>query len=582
MGKMSENKFNLVTEPWIKVVDTEGQEQTVSLEKLFQNTASYQQLAGEMRSQDLAILRFLLSILTTVYSRYDDQNKPYDWIEIDKQTMQPVSINDEEYDSEDIEDDLQITWRNLYQSGTFSQIVTDYLKNNQDNFDLLNKEKPFYQVTREQYDNLVPKDKSVSTGKGTVSVKQINRTISESNNKPDIFSPSSSQHKNDVSLDSLARWLITYQNFTAVTDKTKVESEEKFSVSRGWLYGLNPVFAEGNNLFETLLLNLVLIPQPRSITKDKVNQKPVWEFSREDYIQLRIIEKFPYNIAQLYTTWSRVIHIEWEDDRPLIFSAGLPKLDNEDAFLEQMTTWKPGKKGEGAKPNLRWLNSLGRAMWRNFGQYISINHQGGDLEPGIVEWLHLLKKRKYISQDSTIHLVTIGLINDGNATSQSPAAEFVDDMRINAAVLFDSNESKQRYWPSRIEDTVLLTDKIGSYVWRFGKNIANLRGLNDPGAYANKVSAVFFARLNQPFNEWLASLTNNDERDAKVNEWKQTLRKITLTTASDLLSNATPQEIRGKDDDGDIKNIFIYYQILTRSVAKSLGTQKGEKNDSTN
>ena len=582
MGKMSENKFNLVTEPWIKVVDTEGQEQTVSLEKLFQNTASYQQLAGEMRSQDLAILRFLLSILTTVYYRYDDQNKPYDWIEIDKQTMQPVSINDEEYDSEDIEDDLQITWRNLYQSGTFSQIVTDYLKNNQDNFDLLNKEKPFYQVTREQYDNLVPKDKSVSTGKGTVSVKQINRTISESNNKPDIFSPSSSQHKNDVSLDSLARWLITYQNFTAVTDKTKVESEEKFSVSRGWLYGLNPVFAEGNNLFETLLLNLVLIPQPGSITKDKVNQKPVWEFSREDYIQLRIIEKFPYNIAQLYTTWSRVIHIEWEDDRPLIFSAGLPKLDNEDAFLEQMTTWKPRKKGEGAKPNLRWLNSLGRAMWRNFGQYISINHQGGDLEPGIVEWLHLLKKRKYISQDSTIHLVTIGLINDGNATSQSPAAEFVDDMRINAAVLFDSNESKQRYWPSRIEDTVLLTDKIGSYVWRFGKNIANLRGLNDPGAYANKVSAVFFARLNQPFNEWLASLTNNDERDAKVNEWKQTLRKITLTTASDLLSNATPQEIRGKDDDGDIKNIFIYYQILTRSVAKSLGTQKGEKNDSTN
>lgn len=582
MGKMSDKQFNLVIEPWIKVVDTEGQEQKVSLEKLFQNAASYQQLAGEMRSQDLAILRFLLSILTTVYSRYNDQNQPYDWIEIDEQTMQPVSIDDEEYDSEDIEDDLQITWQNLYQSGTFSQVLIDYLKSNQDKFDLLNKEKPFYQVTREQYDKLVPKNKRVDTGKGTVSVKQINRTISESNNKPDVFSPNSPRHKDDISLDSLARWLITYQNFTAVTDKTKVESEEKFSVSRGWLYGLNPVFVEGKNLFETLLLNLVLIPQPGSITKDKVNQKPVWEFSKEDYIQLRIREKFPYNISQLYTTWSRVIHIEWEDDRPLIFSAGLPKLDNEDAFLEQMTTWKLGKKGEGAKPNLRWLNSLGRAMWRNFGQYISINHQGGDLEPGIVEWLHLLKKRKYISQDSTIHLVTIGLINDGNATSQSPAAEFVDDMRINAAVLFDSNESKQRYWPSRIEDTVLLTDKIGSYVWRFGKNIANLRGLNDPGAYANKVSADFFARLNQPFNEWLASLTNNDERDEKVNEWKQMLRKITLTTANDLLSKATPQEIRGKDDDGDIKNIFIYYRILTGSVAKTLGKQKGKKNDSTN
>lgn len=311
---MSDKQFNLVIEPWIKVVDTEGQEQKVSLEKLFQNAASYQQLAGEMRSQDLAILRFLLSILTTVYSRYNDQNQPYDWIEIDEQTMQPVSIDDEEYDSEDIEDDLQITWQNLYQSGTFSQVLIDYLKSNQDKFDLLNKEKPFYQVTREQYDKLVPKNKRVDTGKGTVSVKQINRTISESNNKPDVFSPNSPRHKDDISLDSLARWLITYQNFTAVTDKTKVESEEKFSVSRGWLYGLNPVFVEGKNLFETLLLNLVLIPQPGSITKDKVNQKPVWEFSKEDYIQLRIREKFPYNISQLYTTWSRVIHIEWEDD----------------------------------------------------------------------------------------------------------------------------------------------------------------------------------------------------------------------------------------------------------------------------
>ena len=43
---MSERHFNLVTEPWIKVIDDQNQEQTVSLETLFSNAGHYRQLAG--------------------------------------------------------------------------------------------------------------------------------------------------------------------------------------------------------------------------------------------------------------------------------------------------------------------------------------------------------------------------------------------------------------------------------------------------------------------------------------------------------------------------------------------------------
>ena len=73
---MSEKSFNLVTEPWIKVIDEDNLEQTVSLEQLFTNAAHYQQLAGEMKSQDLAILRFLLAILTTVSVSYTHLTLP--------------------------------------------------------------------------------------------------------------------------------------------------------------------------------------------------------------------------------------------------------------------------------------------------------------------------------------------------------------------------------------------------------------------------------------------------------------------------------------------------------------------------
>lgn len=582
---MSEKHFNLVTEPWIKVIDDQNQEREESMEELFTNTAHYRQLAGEMKAQDLAILRFLLAILTTVYSRYDADDQPYDWLKLDEQ-MRPASFDEDAFDSEwhHIEDELLNTWHKLYRTGHFSKVVLQYLHKYSKHFDLFDEEVPFYQVTKEQYDSIVPQNKVVAKGKGTVAVKQMNRTISESNNKPDIFSPKTPIHKDDISPEALVRWLITYQNFTAVTDKTKITAKEKFSVSKGWLYGLDPVFVVGNNLFDTLILNLIVVPQNSEFSEKLINQRPVWEFSTMDYIQVRRDDHFPQNLAQLYTVWSRAIHIEWNNDRPQIFSAGLPKLSSEENFLEPMTTWKQDKKTKEYKPNLRWINSLGKAMWRNFGQYVRINTSGsasGDREPGIVTWLNVLKRRKFIRRDLPLHLMTVGLINDGNATSQSPAAEFADEMQINADVLFDENKTKRNFWPKRIEDTVELTDKIGSLVWHFANNAGNLRGLNDPGSFAGRVSARFFEQLNQPFYEWLAGLTNNDERDEKVNNWKKTVDRIASSTAKELLNSATPLEIRGKDKDDQLINIFVYYRIFRASVAKTLDLG-GKKNDGKN
>lgn len=234
---MSKQSFNLVIDPWIKVIEKEtNQEKLVSLTEFFQEAQNYRQLAGEMRSQDLAILRFLLAILTTVYSRFDANDEPYEWLDVDKETLQvSQSVDDDEYD----QSDLQETWHQLFQAGHFSEIVIRYLNQHQKQFDLFGSQ-PFYQVTADQYDLLVPTKKKVASGSGTVSIKQMNRLISESNNTPSLFTPKSEDEKNKIALDELTRWLITYQNFTGVTDKTKIETDEKFSTPAGWLYKLNP------------------------------------------------------------------------------------------------------------------------------------------------------------------------------------------------------------------------------------------------------------------------------------------------------------------------------------------------------
>lgn len=58
--------FNLVSDPWIKVLKKDYNETEVSLIELFDNSSEYLQLSGDMKSQDLAILRLLLAILLRV------------------------------------------------------------------------------------------------------------------------------------------------------------------------------------------------------------------------------------------------------------------------------------------------------------------------------------------------------------------------------------------------------------------------------------------------------------------------------------------------------------------------------------
>ena len=66
-----EKAFNLLHEPWILVRKPEGKVDEVSLLDLFRHAPDYQGLAGELSTQDVAVLRLLLAILHAVFGRYD-------------------------------------------------------------------------------------------------------------------------------------------------------------------------------------------------------------------------------------------------------------------------------------------------------------------------------------------------------------------------------------------------------------------------------------------------------------------------------------------------------------------------------
>ncbi|WP_338208593.1 type I-E CRISPR-associated protein Cse1/CasA [Lactiplantibacillus paraxiangfangensis] len=568
---MDKQEFNLVTDSWIKVIEIQSaREKAVSLSELFEHAQDYRQLTGDMRSQDLAILRLLLAILTTVYLRVDAQGKQYDWLEEPTQPNTPLIIDQEDFEDEG-QDTLLATWQELYQAGHFSKSVTQYLTRHMNRFDFFGAQ-PFYQATAEDYDALVPANKRVEAGKGQVSVKQINRQISESGNTPSIFSPKSGADKNKVQIDELVRWIITYQNFTGVTDKTKVVTEEKFSNPAGWLYQINPVFVKGKNLFETLMLNLVLF-DPRKEGADYSLPKPVWEYRTVGaYVEKRKQQILPDNLAELYTAWSRILHIEWnEQGQPLIFSAGLPMFENNNASIEPMTTWRYDKKTSNYRPAVKGLRSLGIAMWRNFGQYVKIREADDVHEPGLVVWLRELKKKKLIAYNMPINLNSTALISDGNATSQAPAIEVIDDMQIQADVLFDPED----YWPTQIERAIELTQKIGTDYYHFASDIGRIRNL-DVRPFAASMSAKFYDRLNEPFKEWLEGLTGDDDRDEKISQWKVQLKSITNEAVSDVLRTSSSRDIKGIVTDKGPLNIFTAKSHLMYNLRIHLDLEKGD------
>ncbi|GET13082.1 hypothetical protein SN811_15820 [Ligilactobacillus agilis] len=555
--------FNLVTDPWIKVTDSQSnKEKLVSMADLFKNAQNYRTLAGEMHAQDLAILRApLLAILTTVFSRFDAAGEAYDWLNVDEETW-TASLADDEVDIDDVQETLLETWENIYQDGKFPDKVVEYLDKYKEGFNLFG-ENAFYQVSSDVYDCMVLAKNKLSTGTGKVAVRQINRLISESGNSPAIFSPKSSLAKDEITVPEFVRWLITYQNFAEVGGNVpKIKGAS--SGDSGWLYNIDPVMVKGKTLFETLMFNLVLRPED----EDEILQHPYWEADKITYFSKRVDNLPPNNIAELYTNVAKMMYIDWKGDKPTIYVAKLTKLDTTNAFIEPMTTWDYNSKKASYYPKVKQKKHLGERMWRNFGFYIKSSNDG-DHEPGIVRWIDKLKEEDILPEDMLVNLETINFVK-ADTKNQAPYFEVYDNMSINVDVLFDRNQAT--FWPKRIEDTVSMTQDVGEAFKKFASKLGNLRGLRDAREFEKKLSAEFYDQLNKPFNDWLASLRIDQEPDNEITRWKNTLKNELAKAGNRILQSASPRDIIGRKESKGVTNIFTLYNKMQDDVSERLNS----------
>jgi len=546
-------RYNLLDEKWIQVASKDTVEK-VSIKELFAGAAKYKELAGDMKTQDFAVMRVMLAILHTVFSRFDSNGEPYEFFEVDEESFLQIGEL-EENDLEDYEDALYQTWIDIWNAKEFPKVVYEYLEKWRERFFLYDDKYPFFQVTKE----VIEKD---AAGGGEFYGKNINRLVSESNNKQAYFSPKDESYKEYIADDELARWLITLQGYIGTSDKKKVGTAKTYS--KGWLYDLGGVYLQGNNVFETLMLNFAIAHNENNNLLKM--QKPCWEAETmekniESYFHNRI-----ENIASLYTAWCREIFIDpnrTKEDKFVCFIAKLPEIEHSDAFLEPMTVWKYNDTGEYKDKYRPRKHDVNKSMWRNFGLLTGVGE--GTRKPGVIEWLNKLgdisESEELGFNKENITLCAVCMLDDGNATSWAPIDEVEDTLNLKERVLADTGNTG---WIIRINKTISDTKKtIKSVLEKFIKDLLEIRNMEK--ADVSKYVEQFYFRIDLSFRKWIESIDIDNDKDTKEIEWNGILKKAMKEYVDELVSSSGLRDYKGIETSTGVKNIAtIYNSFLYR------------------
>ena len=491
---MKEIEFNLLTEPWIRVRLRDNTVREVSLTEALVSAQDYVDLAGEMPTQNAAVLRLLLAVLFTVFSRVDAKGKP-----------QPLAQSD----------DALERWSELWQLGHFpAEPVRDYLKQWKDRFWLFHPTHPFWQVPQAK----------IGTEYGAA---KLNGEMSESSNKLRLFPLYAGQSKEQLSYPQAARWLLCVNGYDDTSAKPKGKGLP--SVGAGWLGKIGFIQAQGDNLYETLMLNLTLLRDSRECWGES---KPCWELEAPKSAERTEI-CCPDNPAQLLTLQSRrlLLHRTGENVDGFCLLGG-DFFPRENVFAEQMTIWRtmPIKKNEPVV-FVPCRHDPAKQFWREFP---AVFCQDSGHRPGVVCWIEKLqeKRLKLLDPRRKVHFRISGVqygdkdffVNDS----------FSDSLTFQAALLGELG----RRWTVPIRDEIGRCERAAQSVGRLAWELSLAAGdKNDTTAESARTQ--FYFTIDQPFRLWLQSIDpETDKLDEKADEWQEKARKLAAELGRQMVERA--------------------------------------------
>ena len=322
--------FDLITEPWIPVLDVQGNYLEVGLAQALANADSYQSVAASTALETAAILRLLLAVAHRTHNTSGRKN-----------------------------------WGEVWQRGSFDQaVLNSYWQKWSDRFDLFHPDRPFYQQPTKR-------KKPVSTAgffPGLAAADHYNHSVQLA--------------QQDLSPAEAARNLLVAQTFGL--SGGCIPSERLSHKAASWVAGM-VFFIEGDTLCQTLMYNLLRYDQEHPTTDlyFAEDDRPNWE--ADDPYKPR---SQPYGYLD-YLTWpSRMIWLmpETRDGRTIVQSyvdfVGLPPP----VVLDPFKFYRKDKNSKNATGYIPLYLNPSKAVWRSSSAIMRL-HRDGYRTPASLNWL---------------------------------------------------------------------------------------------------------------------------------------------------------------------------------------------------
>jgi len=547
-------EFNLLDEPWILVSDLAGSQKKVSMLELFEKAQCLRMIDGESETQNISILRLCLAVLHTVIARYDMEGKE-----------NPL---EDEIDGID-------RWGEWWNSGQLPfPIIRDYLGKWHSRFDLFDADHPFYQdaeVGRElaqEYEKK-PKEKDITENgiaKNYYSAGKLIGDLSESGNKVRNFRMTNVK---SLAFDEAARWLVNYLN---TDDKSAKQPTPKKCGSLG---EIGCVTVHGNNLFETLMLNLVL----KNVNEDDI---PVWE--RTDSIRENnaIAVK---GLANLYTMQTRRVFLDQKNERIIGIKSKAGEYVEKVPLTEPMTAWVKDKNG-GQSDFMPKKHNPAVALWRNLS--ILLLDSEIDKKPGVMNWAGKLIEEAILNERTTLNIRTVGI---SYATMSASIDDiYTDSIGFTSILLKTINEELR----NATLEQVNISRKFAERYADFEKELYLASGGDEENQseVRNEARGKLYSQMDLPFRRWLLKVgTEYVSSDDIRNSWWNIVCKIARNSAEDLIKQQDDSAILGKYITRNVKgteirekysaarayNRFLYYTTNRETLFKEGKSKHVEK-----
>ncbi|NRQ32966.1 type I-E CRISPR-associated protein Cse1/CasA [Nonomuraea sp. NN258] len=495
--------FDLTRQPWLPVQRRDGSEDELSLREVFAQADNVRRLVGDVPTQEFALLRLLLAIL---HDAVDG----------------PAELAD---------------WQELWDDGLPIERITNYLDEHRDRFDLLHPSQPFYQTPE------------LRTAKGEVNA--LDRIVADVPNGLPFFTMRG-RGANRLTFPEAARWLVHAHAFdtsgikTGVLDDPRVKGGRAYPQGVAWAGNLGGVFAEGETLRQTLLLNLIAFDTDNLRTKPD-QDRPAWRRPPDKPGETNVLElsRRPAGVRDLYTWQSRRVRLfhDGQAVTGVILTYGDPLTPGNKHQHEPMTAWRRSpvqeKKLGLAQVYLPREHDVSRSAWRGLGALVAGRVAGAEqraeaariVRPRILDWVARLTVEGDLP---TGYLIRAHLIGARYGTQQSVIDEIVDDSVAIPVVLLHGRDQ-----PLGMAAIDAVSD-AESAVTTLGDLAADLARAGGDEAESRKEMARHrgFAMLDGAFRTWLAAIRPEDDAKERRAAWQREAHEIISRLGNELLREA--------------------------------------------